>query len=235
MSDRAWEHYPRIAADPYARTWLTIQVNLGLATNTVAAYGRSLEAFLAFCQYAAIAPTTATKADIAAYVREMAERPPVPERHDLRTGLANATMQLRLTALRLFYDYLVEEGLRVQNPVGRGRYTPGNSFAATRARGLIPHYHKLPWIPSDEDWQRMVHAAQREPLRNRLMFALAYDAALRREELCALTVNDIRPGQRLLTIRAETTKNRRGRVVPYSVVTQTLYAHYLQERRCLGR
>ena len=39
--------------------------------------------------------------------------------------LANATVQQRLTAVRLFYDHLIEEGVRDNNPVGRGRYAPG--------------------------------------------------------------------------------------------------------------
>jgi len=30
-----------------------------------------------------------------------------------------------MVPVRLFYDFLMEEGLRESNPVGRGRYTPG--------------------------------------------------------------------------------------------------------------
>jgi integrase/recombinase XerD len=71
-------------------------------------------------------------------------------------------------------------------------------------------------------------------LRNRLMLAFAYDAGLRREELCALTTGDIDPAHRTLRIRAETTKNMRERVVPYSDATDVLYAAYLQERRALS-
>ena len=41
----------------------------------------------------------------------------------------------------------------------------------------------LPTIPSDNDWGRVVAEVAREGLRNRLMFALAYYGALRREEL----------------------------------------------------
>lgn len=70
-----------------------------------------------------------------------------------------------------------------------------------------------------------------ETLRNRLMFALAYDSALRREELCSLETGDLDPAHRLLHIRAETTKTRRDRVVPYSLVTSDLLQHYLRERR----
>jgi hypothetical protein len=33
-----------------------------------------------------------------------------------------------MVPVRLFYDFLIEEGLRESNPVGRGRYTPKNRF-----------------------------------------------------------------------------------------------------------
>jgi integrase/recombinase XerD len=66
------------------------------------------------------------------------------------------------------------------------------------------------------------------------MMAFAYDAALRREELCGLMTGDIDPAHRLIRIRAETTKNMQERIVPYSLVTSQLYAAYLQERRSLG-
>ncbi len=42
------------------------------------------------------------------------------------------------------------------------------------------------------------------------------------------------PGRRLVRVRAETTKNHQERVVPYSVVTSTLFGQYLQHRRTLS-
>jgi integrase/recombinase XerD len=66
-----------------------------------------------------------------------------------------------------------------------------------------------------------------------MMLALAYDAGLRREELCAVETSDVDPSQRLLRIRAETTKNRQERVVPYSTSTEELYSAYLGYRRTL--
>jgi integrase len=150
-------------------------------------------------------------------------------------GLSNATLQQRLTALRLFYDYLMEEGIRDDQPVGRGRYTLGKRFGGQRERGLIPRYRKLPWIPNDDQWLTVLQAVRDEPLRNRVMFALAYDGGLRREELCSLATGDIDPTYRLLHIRAETTKNRQGRVVPYSEATSSLYVAYLNFRRQLSR
>ncbi len=67
------------------------------------------------------------------------------------------------------------------------------------------------------------------------MIGLAYDAALRREELCLLRTDDIDPAYRTLRVRAETTKNRLERVVPYSETSGTLLRHYLDHRRTLSR
>ena len=56
---------------------------------------------------------------------------------------------------------------------------------------------------------------QSTSIRTRLMFALSYDAALRRQELLTLATTDIDPAHRLIRIRAEHAKNRCERVVPY--------------------
>lgn len=216
-----------------------MQGNLSLAQNTIDAYGRALEDYLAFCARDGFSPESATREHIARYVHDLGSRPN-PRGAKIRVldtgcGLANATLQQRLTAVRLYYDYLTEEGLRETNPVGRGRYTPGKQFGGVRHKGLIPRYTKLPWIPNETEWSAVLAAAKSEPLRNRIMLALEYDAALRREELCLLEIRDIDPSQRLIRIRAETTKGRRERVIPYSEHTGTLYMAYLQERRNLSR
>ena len=67
------------------------------------------------------------------------------------------------------------------------------------------------------------------------MLALAYDAALRREEICALESGDIQPAHRLLRVRAETSKSGQDRVVPYSETGGVLLAAYLAHRRTLSR
>jgi integrase len=67
------------------------------------------------------------------------------------------------------------------------------------------------------------------------MFALAYDAALRREELCSLRTDDLDPAHRMLRVRAETTKNRLERIVPYSAATGVLLSGYLAHRARISR
>jgi integrase/recombinase XerD len=223
---------------PEAVVWLQLQADLGLASRTIEAYARGLADYLCVCQREGCDPLEAGRVEIARYVRDLAARPnhrgPNVIALDSGVGLANATLQQRLVAVRLFYDYLVEEGRRQTNPVGRGRYTPAHGFGGQRERGLVPRFTKLPWIPSDEQWRQILASARVEPLRNRLMLALAYDAGLRREELCLLRTDDLDPAYRMLRVRAETTKNRRERAVPYSTTSGVLLRHYLEERRGLS-
>ena len=220
-----------------AERWLSIQKDLGRAPNTLLAYGSSLESYGSFCLTLQLPIYEATQEDVALFVRSMtAFRLPASRKtKSERSGMANATIRLRLTAVRLFYDHLIEEGLRGNNPVGRGRYTQGGGFGGARPRALVPRFTALPWIPADAEWRHLLQTAKSEPLRNRVMLALAYDAGLRREELCLLCTGDIDPAHRLLTIRAETTKSRRGRVVPYSEAASGLLSAYLAHRRTLSR
>lgn len=219
-----WERYPRVSENPHAREWLEFQSTRGLAANTIEAYGRNLDSYLAFLESQKIPFEAVVRPTIGAYVRSIAERA-IPRvlkrRREERTTLANATLQQHLTVTRLFHDFLVEENICTRNPL---RPPIGG-------RSLIQRHHRLPWIPNEEEWQIILTVAKQEPLRNRVMLAMSYDAALRREEICRLETTDIDPAHRLLRIRWEVTKNRRERIVPYSVPTGELFRRYLSERR----
>ena len=149
MADIRWQRYPQAATCGLTKAWLLLQANLGLAENTLDAYARAVEEYLAFSAAKDVSVVAATRDHIAAYVRDLTSRPNPRGANvvvlDSGAGLANATLQQRITAIRLFYDYLLEEGLRSGNPVGRGRYTPGKGFGGARDRGLIPRFTKLPW------------------------------------------------------------------------------------------
>jgi site-specific recombinase XerD len=232
------EKWPVLGRHERAVEWLRIWTDLGRAPRTIDAYARGLAEFLTVCEREGVEPVSATRAHVAAFVRELTTRPSRLGANvvalDSGAGLANATLQQRLVPVRLFYDFLIEEGLRESNPVGRGRYTPGRRFGGHQ-RGLVPRLVKLPWIPSDQQWLDILSVVRGEPARNRLMFALAYDAALRREELCSLRTDDIDPARRMLRVRAETTKNRLERVVPYSAPTGVLLSGYLAHRPAVSR
>ncbi|MBT2401679.1 site-specific integrase [Streptomyces sp. ISL-100] len=238
LSTKVLEKWPVIARHDRAAEWLQIWTDLGRAPRTIDAYARGLAEYLEVCDREAVDPLRANRAHLAKYVRELSTRPSKRGTNvvslDSGAGLANATLQQRLVPVRLFYDFLMEEGLRESNPVGRGRYTPGNRFGGHQ-RGLVPRLTKLPWIPSDQQWLDVLTVARDEPVRNRVMLALAYDAALRREELCSLRTDDLDPGRRTLRVRAEATKNRLERVVPYSATTGVLLSGYLAHRATISR
>lgn len=231
--------WPVLARHAHAAAWLQLWADMGRAPRTIDAYARALAEYLDSCERAGVDPVAASRAQVASYVHELTSRPsrrgPNVVALDSGAGLANATLQQRLVAVRLFYDYLVEEGLRDSNPVGRGRYTPGRRFGVAGQRALVPPLVKLPWIPSEQQWRDVLAVFAAEPSRNRVMLALSYDAALRREELCSLRTDDLDPAHRMLRVRAETTKTRRERMVPYSAATGALLAQYLAHRSTLSR
>ena len=206
------EKWPVLGRHEQAVIWLRVWADLGRASRTMDAYARGLAEYLEMCERVGVDPLGADRAHIASYVRELADRPSRRGANvvsiDSGSGLANATLQQRMVPVRLFYDFLVEEGVRESNPVGRGRYTARNRGGGGHQRGLIPRLTKLPWIPTESQWLELLAVAAGEPARNRVMLALAYDAALRREELCSLRTDDVDPARRMLRIRAETTKNQ---------------------------
>jgi len=211
-----WDRCPLVAADPHASSWLTLQSHRGLALNTLDAYSRALERYLAFLKVRCVASISATRGDLGLYLAAL---------HGGESKLSNATVQQLLTVVRLFHAYLMEEGVRPNNPAA----------LSSSGRGMIARHHKLPWIPNEEDWHSILAAARQEPIRNRAMLAFAYDAGLRREELCSLESSDIDPSRRTLRIRAESTKGRRERVLPYSASSGELLLRYLEHRRALGK
>ena len=123
------EKWPVLARHQRAAEWLGIWTDLGRAPRTVDAYARGLAEYLQACERDGVDPLTANRSQVAAFVRELASRPSRRGANvvalDSGAGLANATLQQRLVPVRLFYDFLVEEGLRDTNPVGCGRYRPG--------------------------------------------------------------------------------------------------------------
>ena len=223
-----WERYARVSKNAHGREWLEFQAARGLAANTLDAYGRNLNSYLRFLEVAAIPFEAVNRGTIGAYLRNVSELPTpgvLKGGEETRATLSNATLQQHLTVIRLFHDYLVEESICTRNPLR----------PMANKRSLIPLHHRLPWIPGEEQWHSILQACKRQSLRNRVMFAMSYDAALRREEICSLETVDIDPAHRLIRIRAEATKNRRERVVPYAEATGELFSRYLGERRKLSR
>ncbi|MEN4891349.1 site-specific integrase [Erwinia billingiae] len=205
--------------------WLKILSDLGRAQATINAYRGALSHYFSFCSQQKLSPEMAVFEDIAAYIRPQLPGMPQPA--------ASATLQLRLSAIRLWFDYLIYMDVIIQNPVPRSG-SPGMPFVA---RGLVQRITLLPKIPTDAQWCHLLNHVAGCSLRDRLMLALAYHGALRRAEVTAIDVEDIDLAHRLIRIRAENTKSKRERMVCYGpAITPILATHlrYLKQSGFTG-
>lgn len=123
---------------PRGARGLRVQADLGLAWKTLQAYSRALVDYLGVCAREGIDPLGAGRA-VARYVRDLTRRP-YPRAATVVSiesgvGLANATLQQRLVAVRLFYDHLIEEGRRETNRSGAVGTRPASLRRGTASEG----------------------------------------------------------------------------------------------------
>jgi integrase/recombinase XerD len=130
--------WPVLARHARAAEWLRIWADLGRAPRTIDAYARGLVEFLQVCERDGIDPLAANRAQVAAFVRDLTGRPSRRGGNvvalDSGAGLANATLQQRLVPVRLFYDFLIEEGLRESNRSVAAATPPGGGRGAAGGR-----------------------------------------------------------------------------------------------------
>jgi integrase/recombinase XerD len=233
-----WEYYPHVAAQTAARSFVERLVLKGKRPKTVDAYARAVENLLTyFSERDPERVLEANEADLDGYIAHLKSRGPkkrgrggmVEDDTKIRylTGrkLSENTLAQRVVACRLFYDFLIRKGLRADpvNPIARG--SDGRDGQRPR-RGPVRKHQRLPWLPPDEVWEGFIrYVLLNEDARTQAMILLCYDAALRREELMSLCVEDIDFARGLLTIRPETTKGGRMRYVPVSSVVLHLVRH----------
>ncbi len=101
-------------------------------------------------------------------------------------------------------------------------------------RALVPRKYKLPWIPSDQQWQVFLDALQEESLRNRVMVLLAYEGAIRSNELLSLKIGDFDELFHMVTIRAKTTMSLQRRIIGYPAYLDTMLIKYMDQQRGLA-
>jgi integrase/recombinase XerD len=117
------------------------------------------------------------------------------------SGLAPSTVARRSAALRRFFGFLVDDGLRRDDP----------SAALPRPTLQRP----LPRILEQAEMQRMFEAAEDRAasgegaaLRNLALLELLYGSGLRASELVELPCGAVRPGQPFLMVRGKGAKER---------------------------
>lgn len=239
-----WEHYPRVATHPATRAFVERLVLKGKRPKTVDAYARAIEDLCAyFSKQDSERLLEADEADLDGYIASLKRADPkkrgrggmIEDQTKIRylTGrkLSDNTIAQRVVACRLFYDFLIRKSLRTDpiNPIARGNT---GRDGQRPVRGPVSKRQRLPWVPPDEVWYQFVrYALFNEDARTRAMILLAYDAALRREELMSLRVDDIDWARGIVTIRPETSKGGRMRLVPVSACILHLVRAYIEGNR----
>jgi len=132
--------------------------------------------------------------------------------------LATSTVARRAAALRRFYGFLVDEGLRKDDPSG----------ALPRPRFERP----LPRILDEAEVTRMFEAVEDRAsagehmaVRNAALLELLYGSGLRASELVTLPRGAVRPGQPFLVVRG---KGAKERLVPISSRAETAVARWVE-------
>jgi integrase/recombinase XerD len=132
--------------------------------------------------------------------------------------LAPSTVARRSAALRRFFGFLLDDGLRKDDP----------STALPRPRLERP----LPRILDAEEVERMFEAAEDRAasgevaaVRNLALLELLYGSGLRATELVGLPRGAVRPGQPFLMVRGKGSKDR---LVPISTRAQAAVAKWVE-------
>jgi site-specific recombinase XerD len=242
-----WDLYPQVNAAPPARAFVLRLHRLSRRPKTVDAYARNLERFLGwFGDVPTEQWVEAGEGDLLTYLHDLRHgrvpgisaglRRALPKNVLPLSGsrVTEATVAQHVVTLRQFYDHLIRAHLRSDpiNPVLRGG---GRRTGDSTQQGFVKKRGRLPWVAPADVWERIVlYVVLHETARNRAMILLAYDGALRREELVSLQLDDYDRHRALLKIRAETSKSGRDRWVPLSPIGQRVLDHYLDhERRAL--
>ena len=178
-----------------------LEVERGLAANTVEAYARDLTDFLDAMVAAGHADgRSVTSTDVSEWVRGLAQ-----------AGLAPASQKRMLVAVRGLFRFLLDREGWSDNPC--------DGVA-------LPKLPKpLPDVIAFVDVEKMLASAR---LRDRALLALWYGAGLRVSEAVGLRVDAIHADEGLIRVRG---KGDKERIVPMGTAAMAILQRYLTEAR----
>jgi integrase/recombinase XerD len=182
----------------------------GAADNTLQAYRRDLDDFLAFVTRRGRALAATAPADISSYLRAAAE-----------DGLAPASRARRLSAIRQLFKFLAAEGVIAEDPA--------SAFAGPKRP------RPLPRTLSAAEVDRLMETARRRiggstgrdrarALRLHALIEMLYATGMRVSELVTLPRSVLTGDGRVLTIKG---KGGRERIVPLNKAARAALDCYL--------
>ena len=174
----------------------------GASANTLAAYGRDLDDLAGFLTARKRGATEARARDLQDYLQGLS-----------RAGMAPSTSARRLSALRQFHRFLVDEGLRDDDP-----------SAALDSPGRV---RALPKLLEEAEVERLLEQARERPgpegARLLALLELLYATGLRVSELVGLPLAAVARDQRVVLVRG---KGGKERMIPVGEPARRALADY---------
>lgn len=185
------------------------------------------QSFLTFTRLSPIAsPSELSPTVIVLFFKNLQERKRIVGKGSVKIGIKKSTVATYWTRLNTFFSWLEARGCIVNNPFKAMEYP-------------APTYEDKKFLKK-EDVEKILAAVYTHfdkniilLKRNLAMFYVLIFCGLRREELLLLQIRDVDFERKAITIRAETSKSNRQRVLPLHSSVMIFLRDYLKERKDL--
>lgn len=199
----------RAADDPGAvqQFLLYVEMELGLAANTLLAYRTDLADYQEFLATLHTSLAAANAETIGRYLEYL----------QATRKMEGASIRRRMACLRMFYRFAVARGMATANP--------------TESIDTAQRWKKLPDVLGREQMRVLLQAADstdRLAKRNRAIIELFYACGLRASELAELSLGDLHLDLGVLRVIG---KGRKERIVPLGGPAQAALVDYLKTLR----
>ncbi|HEV2334398.1 MAG TPA: tyrosine-type recombinase/integrase, partial [Stellaceae bacterium] len=209
--ERAWKRVRRLADVPPEIEWFANITN----PNSRRAYEAAVGDFIRFAGIRKPEEfRTVTRAHVIAWRDDLARR-----------ALGGATVRHRLAALSSLFEYLCDKNTVTHNPV-KGVRRPRAESGESRTPALGDHQARDLLAAPGKDTAADEEAVKEKRYRAILSTLLFH--ALRRDELCKLTVRDFRHARRGVPHLRVTGKGEKTRYLPLHPGTHALIHDYLE-------
>lgn len=176
-----------------------LKVERGFSPNTVKAYTADIEGFYEFLRHRGVTLRDASSSDISDYIISVSDY------------LSKRSQARLLSSLNSFFDYLVSEGERKDNP---------SSAVDSPKLGKY-----LPVVLSVEEVRAILKAAPNE--RDRAILEVLYGCGLRVSEVCSLKISEVYLKDMFVKVMGKGSKER---LVPMAPSTASAIIKYLSVR-----
>ncbi len=185
-----------------------LSVELRLSRQTVATYSHACESADSFAESLGVGIQEMSTHDLIEYLID---------RQTTENGIDQRTIAKILSALRSFYQFLVLEGVREDNP-------------AVTIESPRPQV-RLPGVLSIESVERLLEGVDTDSpggIRDRALFELIYSCGLRISEAVELNLQSLFLPERLLLVRG---KGDKERLIPVGAQAVERIERYLEDGR----